>query len=94
MRKIIALPLVFCSFASFADLAPTTDIQPYPEYLAAYVKTLMIAGCEQTLTGGSEDVLIERAAQGMKKILRVTALYITRSSWAQAQVKDSKRKGG
>ncbi|HGP3896162.1 OB-fold protein [Klebsiella pneumoniae] len=67
MRKIIALPLVFCSFASFADLAPTTDIQPYPEYLAAYVKTLMIAGCEQTLTGGSEDVLIERAAQGMKK---------------------------
>jgi hypothetical protein len=67
MRKIITLPLVFCSFASFADAAPTTDIQPYPEYLAAYVKTLMIAGCEQTLTGGSEDVLIERAAQGMKK---------------------------
>ncbi|HDU6133106.1 TPA: hypothetical protein RFX09_002915 [Klebsiella aerogenes] len=67
MKKIIALPLVFCSFASFADVAPTTDVQPYREYLAAYVKKLMIAGCEQTLKGDSEDVLIERAAQGMKK---------------------------
>jgi hypothetical protein len=66
MKKIIALPLVFCSFASFADVAPTTDVQPYREYLAAYVKKLMIAGCEQTLNC-SKDVLIERAAQGMKK---------------------------
>lgn len=67
MRKIIALPLVFCSFASFADAAPTTDVQPYPEYLAAYIKTLMIAGCEQTLKGGSEDQVIKQATQGMKE---------------------------
>ena len=67
MRKIITLHLLFCSFASFADDVPTTNVQPYPEYLAAYVKTLMIAGCEQTLKGESEDVLIERAALGMKK---------------------------
>lgn len=67
MIRIIALPLLLCSFAFFADAVPTTNVQPYPEYLAAYVKTLMTAGCEQTLKGVSEDVLIKRAALGMKK---------------------------
>ncbi|KJI60920.1 tRNA_anti-like family protein [Enterobacter asburiae] len=67
MRKIIALPLVLCSFTSSADVAPTTDVQPYPEYLAAYIKTLMVAGCKQTLKGGSEDQVIKQATQGMKE---------------------------
>jgi hypothetical protein len=67
MRKFIALPLVFCSFASFANGAPLGDIQPYPDYLAAYVKTLITVSCEQALKGGSEDALIKQATQGMKK---------------------------
>lgn len=37
MRKVIALPLVLASFASIADSAPSGEIQPYPEFLAAYV---------------------------------------------------------
>ncbi|HHP2693592.1 TPA: OB-fold putative lipoprotein [Klebsiella variicola] len=67
LKKILALPLVFLSFSSFAEVVPTTEVQPYPEYLADYVKTLITAGCEQTLKGGSEDVLIKRATEGMKK---------------------------
>lgn len=67
MKKILALPLVFFSCSSFSEGVPPGDIQPYPEYLAAYVKTLITAGCEQTLKGGSEDVLIKRATRGMKK---------------------------
>ncbi|MHC9004255.1 OB-fold protein [Enterobacter adelaidei] len=67
MKKILALPLMFFSFSSFSEGVPSKDIQPYPEYLAAYVKTLITASCEQTLKGGSEDVLIKQATQGMKK---------------------------
>ncbi|EKG5202693.1 OB-fold putative lipoprotein [Escherichia coli] len=67
MKKIIVLPLLLCSFLSFADLVPTTDVPPYPEYLSAYVKTLMIAGCKQTLKGYSEDQVIKQATQGMKE---------------------------
>lgn len=67
MKKILALPLVFFSLSSFADGVPPADVQPYPEYLAAYVKTLMIAGCKQTLKGDSEDQVIKQATQGMKE---------------------------
>lgn len=67
LKKILALPLMFFSFSSFSEGVPSTDVQPYPDYLAAYVKTIVTAGCEQALKGGSKDVLIERATQGMKK---------------------------
>lgn len=67
LKKILALPLVFFSFSSFADGVPPADVQPYPEYLAAYVKTLITVSCEQTLKGGSEIELIKQATQGMKK---------------------------
>lgn len=67
LKKILALPLMFFSFSSFSEGFLSTDVQPYPEYLTAYVKTLITAGCEQTLKGGSEDVLIKRATKGMKK---------------------------
>ncbi|CAH5562892.1 OB-fold putative lipoprotein [Enterobacter cloacae] len=66
MKKIIALPLVFCTFSSIAGGAVSSEIQPYPDYLAAYVKTLVTVGCEQALKGGSEDVLIKQATRGMK----------------------------
>lgn len=67
LKQILALPLVFFSFSSFANGVPPADVQPYPEYLATYVKTLITAGCEQALKGDSEDLLIKRATQGMKK---------------------------
>jgi len=67
LKKILALPLMFFSFSSFSEGVPSTDVQPYPEYLAAYVKTLVTAGCEQALKGGSEDALIKQATKGMKK---------------------------
>lgn len=67
MKKLIALPLVFCAFSSVAGGAVSGEIQPYSDYLAAYVKTLVAAGCEQALKGASEDVLIKQATQGMKK---------------------------
>ena len=57
---------LLCSFllVLFSEGVPVTDVQPYPDYLAAYVKTIVTAGCEQALKGGSKDVLIERATQG------------------------------
>ena len=67
MKKIIALPLVFCAFSSIAGGAISGEIQPYPDYLAAYVKMLVTAGCEQALKGDSEDVLIKQVTRGMKK---------------------------
>ena len=53
--------------SSFSEGVLSTYVQPYPDYLAAYVKTLITVGCEQTLKGGSEDLLIKRATKGMKK---------------------------
>ncbi|MBK0624471.1 hypothetical protein AAAZ08_10150 [Klebsiella aerogenes] len=58
MKKIIGLSLVFCAFSSVASGAVSGEIQPYPDYLSAYVKTLVTAGCEQALKGSSEDALI------------------------------------
>lgn len=67
MKKIIGLSLAFSTFLSVSGGAASGEIQPYPDYLAAYVKTLITTGCEQTLKGGSEDVVIKRATQGMKE---------------------------
>lgn len=67
LKKILALPLLFFSFSSFSDAVSPADVQPYPEYLATYVKTLITVSCEQTLKGGSENALINQATQGMKK---------------------------
>jgi hypothetical protein len=53
MIKTIGLSLVISSFASIAGNALSSEIQPYPDYLAAYGKTLFTTGCEQTLKGGS-----------------------------------------
>lgn len=58
MKKIIGLSLVFCAFSSVASGAVSGEIQPYPDYLSAYVKTLVTAGCKQALKGSSEDALI------------------------------------
>lgn len=67
MKKILVLPFMLFPFMSFADGGATSGIQPYPEYVANYLKTLVAVSCEQALKGESEDVLIKQAAQGMKK---------------------------
>ncbi|EKM5716596.1 hypothetical protein WIC93_21215 [Enterobacter cloacae] len=50
MKKIIGLSLVFCAFSSVASGAVSGEIQPYPDYLAAYVKTLVTASCDHVLS--------------------------------------------
>lgn len=69
MRKFLVLPFMLFPFMSFADGGATSGIQPYPEYVANYLKTLITVSCEQTLKGDSksEDVLIKQATQGMQK---------------------------
>ncbi|HGG1610398.1 TPA: hypothetical protein ACJFNR_000131 [Escherichia coli] len=67
MKKILVLPFMLFSFMSFADERITSNIQPYPEYVVNYLKTLMTVSCEQALKGESEDVLIKQATRGMQK---------------------------
>ncbi|EOT5931765.1 hypothetical protein ACK6FX_004776, partial [Escherichia coli] len=67
MRKFLVLPFMLFPFMSFADGGATSGIQPYPEYVANYVKTLITESCERALKGEPEDVLIKQATQGMKK---------------------------
>lgn len=55
MTKIIALPLVFCAFSSVASGAVSGEIQPYPDYLSAYVKTLVTASCDQVLSDDGKN---------------------------------------
>lgn len=50
MKKIIGLSLAFCAFSSVAGDAASGEIQPYPDYLSAYVKTLITASCDQVLS--------------------------------------------
>ncbi|HCI5760360.1 TPA: hypothetical protein NPN94_000309 [Klebsiella quasipneumoniae subsp. quasipneumoniae] len=50
MKKITALPLLLCAFSSVASGAVSGEIQPYPDYLSAYVKTLVTASCDQVLS--------------------------------------------
>jgi len=64
LKKILALPLVFFSFSSFADGVPTADIQPYPEYLATYVKGVVTASCELVLADDGKNS-IDRAIKSI-----------------------------
>ncbi|WP_149451096.1 OB-fold protein [Escherichia albertii] len=69
MKKILVLPFMLFPFMSFADGGATSGIQPYPEYVANYLKTLVAVSCEQALKGDSKskDVVVKQATQGMKK---------------------------
>lgn len=64
MKKIIALPLVFCTFSSIAGGAVSSEIQPYPDHLAAYVKTLVTASCDQVLSDDGKNS-IDRAIKSI-----------------------------
>ncbi|HHQ4053571.1 TPA: OB-fold protein [Citrobacter freundii] len=55
MKKIIGLSLAFCAFSSVAGDAASGEIQPYPEYLSAYVKTLVTASCNQVLSDDGKN---------------------------------------
>lgn len=55
MKKIIGLSLAFCAFSSVAGDAASGEIQPYPEYLSAYVKTLVTASCDQVLSDDGKN---------------------------------------
>ncbi|MES3520805.1 hypothetical protein QDP74_07785 [Enterobacter asburiae] len=60
MKKIIGLSLAFCTFSSVAGDAASGEIQPYPDYLSAYVKTLVTASCDQVLSDDGKNS-IDRA---------------------------------
>ncbi|MEL4868622.1 hypothetical protein AAEU41_07180 [Pantoea agglomerans] len=64
MKKIIVLPLVFCVFSSVAGDAASGEIQPYPDYLSAYVKTLVTASCDQVLSDDGKNS-IDRAIKSI-----------------------------
>lgn len=55
MKKIIGLSLAFCTFSSVAGDAASDEIQPYPDYLSAYVKTLVTASCDQVLSDDGKN---------------------------------------
>lgn len=55
MKKIIVLPLLLCAFSSVASGAVSGEIQPYPDYLSAYVKTLVTASCNQVLSDDGKN---------------------------------------
>ena len=55
MKKIIGLSLAFCAFSAVAGDAASGEIQPYPEYLSAYVKTLVTASCDQVLSDDGKN---------------------------------------
>ncbi|WP_330985617.1 MULTISPECIES: hypothetical protein [Enterobacterales] len=56
MKKIIGLSLAFCTFSSVAGDAALGEIQPYPDYLSAYVKTLVTASCDQVLSDDGKEL--------------------------------------
>ena len=60
MKKIIGLSLAFCTFSSVAGDPVSGEIQPYPDYLAAYVKTLVTASCDRVLSDDGKSS-IDRA---------------------------------
>ena len=64
MKKNIALPLMFCAFSSVAGGAVSGEIQPYPDYLSAYVKTLVTASCDQVLSDDGKNS-IDRAIKSI-----------------------------
>ncbi|RDK90985.1 hypothetical protein [Enterobacillus tribolii] len=67
MRKIIALSLVFTSFASTAGGISSGEIQPYPDYLAAYIKAVVTASCDQVLEDCGKNS-IDRAIKSISAI--------------------------
>ena len=64
MKKIIGLSLAFCTFSSVAGDAASGEIQPYPDYLSAYVKTLVTASCDQVLSDDGKNS-IDRAIKSI-----------------------------
>lgn len=64
MKNIIALPLLLCAFSSVAGGAVSGEIQPYPDYLATYVKTLVIASCDHVLSDDGTNA-IDRAIKSI-----------------------------
>ncbi|MCK7399842.1 MULTISPECIES: OB-fold putative lipoprotein [Enterobacteriaceae] len=64
MKKIIVLPLLLCAFSSVASSAVSGEIQPYPDYLSAYVKTLVAASCDHVLSDDGTNS-IDRAIKSI-----------------------------
>ncbi|MCG7802076.1 hypothetical protein PO379_15135 [Enterobacter asburiae] len=64
MKNIIALPLLLCAFSSVAGGAVSGEIQPYPDYLATYVKTLVTASCDHVLSDDGTNA-IDRAIKSI-----------------------------
>jgi hypothetical protein len=64
MTKIIVLPLLLCAFSSVASEAVSGEIQPYPDYLSAYVKTLVTASCDHVLSDDGTNS-IDRAIKSI-----------------------------
>ncbi len=64
MKKIIVLHLVLCTFSSVAGDAVSGEIQPYPDYLAGYVKMLVTASCDQVLSDDGTNS-IDRAIKSI-----------------------------
>lgn len=64
LKKILALPLMFFSFSSFSEGVPSTDVKPYPEYLATYIKGVVTASCEQVLADDGKNS-IDRAIKSI-----------------------------
>jgi hypothetical protein len=58
------LSLAFCAFSSVASDAVSGEIQPYPDYLSAYVKTLVTASCDQVLSDDGKNS-IDRAIKSI-----------------------------
>ncbi|MCZ6094605.1 hypothetical protein O5171_07240 [Escherichia coli] len=55
-----------CSFSvtAFSEVVPTTNVQPYPEYLATYIKGVATASCEQVLSDNGKNS-IDRAIKSI-----------------------------
>ncbi|MEE9658317.1 OB-fold protein [Enterobacter cloacae complex sp. CARB60] len=64
MKKIIVLPLFICAFSSVASGAVSGEIQPYPDYLSTYVKTLVTASCDHVLSDDGTNS-IDRAIKSV-----------------------------
>ncbi|MCG3100487.1 OB-fold putative lipoprotein [Enterobacter sp. DRP3] len=64
MKKIIGLSLAFSTFSSIAGGPVSGEIQPYPDYLSAYVKTLVTASCDQVLSDDGKNS-IDRAIKSI-----------------------------
>ena len=64
MKKILVLPFMLFSVTAFSEVVPTTNVQPYPEYLATYIKGGATASCEQVLSDNGKNS-IDRAIKSI-----------------------------